>query len=148
VHRMETEDVAVAVLRFANGALGTISATTGAYPGLGTRIEIYGDKGSAVIEDDQVSALHLARDEQGEVGPYGAGKARREAAAAATPAGSAASDPAALAYRSHAEQIEDMLRAIREDGTPLVDGAAGRHPVEIILGIYESARTHREVTLA
>jgi len=31
--------------------------------------------------------------------------------------------------------------------TPLVDGYAGRRPVEIILGIYESARTQREVTL-
>jgi UDP-N-acetyl-2-amino-2-deoxyglucuronate dehydrogenase len=150
VHRMETEDAAVAVLRFANGALGTIAATTGAYPGLGARIEVYGDKGSAVIEDDQLSALRLARDEQGEVGPYGASKAQREstANASAAPAASAASDPAALAYRSHAEQIADMIRAIREDGTPLVDGEAGRRPVEIILAIYESARTHREVALS
>lgn len=150
VHRMETEDVAVAVLRFASGALGTISATTGAYPGLGTRIEIYGNKGSAVIEDDQLSALRLAHDEQGEVGPYGAGKAQREAAnrAPAGSAASAASDPAALAYRGHAEQIADMIRAIREDGTPLVDGEAGRRPVEIILAIYESARMHQEVVLS
>src|SRR5437588_4141854 len=48
-HRMETEDVAVAGLRFANGALGTIAATTGAYPGVTTRIEVFGDKGSAII---------------------------------------------------------------------------------------------------
>jgi len=40
-----------------------------------------------------------------------------------------------------------MIRAIREDGTPVVDGQAARRPVEIILGIYESARTHKEVTL-
>jgi len=39
-----------------------------------------------------------------------------------------------------------MIRAIHEDGTPLVDGYAARHPVEIILGIYQSARTHQEVT--
>src|SRR6266516_993370 len=71
VHKMETEDVAVAVLRFVNGALGTISATTGAYPGVTTRIEICGDKGSAVIEDDQLAFVHLARDEQGEIGAYG-----------------------------------------------------------------------------
>ena len=48
---------------------------------------------------------------------------------------------------SHALQIADMIRAIRENGTPLVDGYAGRQPVEIILSIYESARTHREITL-
>jgi UDP-N-acetyl-2-amino-2-deoxyglucuronate dehydrogenase len=146
VHRMETEDVAVVVLRFTNGALGTIAATTGAYPGTGTRIEIYGDKGSAVIEDDRLSYLHLARDDHEEVSPYGAGREQRASSAPAGP--SAAQNPAALAIRSHVLQIEDMIRAIRENGTPLVDGYAAKHSVEIILGIYESARTHREVTLS
>ncbi len=145
-HRMETEDVAVAVLRFANGALGTISATTGAYPGVSTRIEIYGDKGSAVIEDDRLSYLHLARDDSEEVGPYGVAPEQR---VPSSPAGSsAAQDPAALSFRSHALQIADMIRAIRENGTPLLDGYAARHSVEIILGIYESTRTHKEVTLS
>jgi UDP-N-acetyl-2-amino-2-deoxyglucuronate dehydrogenase len=150
VHRMQTEDVGVAVLRFANGALGTIAATTGAYPGTGTRIEIYGDKGSAVIEDDRLSYLHLARDESEEVSPYGAAREQRVPTAPAGPSGaqSAAQNPAALSIRSHALQIEDMIRAIRENGTPLVDGLAAKHPVEIILGIYESARTHQEVTLS
>src|SRR5438132_8988579 len=145
-HRMETEDVAVAILRFANGALGTIAATTDAYPGVSTRIEIYGDKGSAVIEDDRLSYLHLARDDQEEVGPYGVAPEQR---VPSSPAGSsAAQDPAALSFRSHALQIADMIRAIRENGTPLLDGYAARHPVEIILGIYESVRTHKEVTLS
>ncbi len=146
VHRMETEDVAVAVLRFANGALGTIAATTGAYPGTGTRIELHGDKGSAVIEDDRLSYLHLAQDDREEVGPYDAAREQHVPTAPAGP--STAQNPATLAIRSHALQIEDMIRAIRENGAPLVDGFAARHPVEIILGIYESARTHQEVTLS
>ena len=146
-HRMETEDVAVAVLRFANGALGTISATTGAYPGVSTRIEIYGDKGSAVIEDDRLSYLHLARDDHEEVGPYGVASGQH-IHSTATADMSAAQDPAALSFRSHALQIADMIRAIRENGTPLLDGYAARHSVEIILGIYESTRTHKEVTLS
>jgi len=146
VHRMETEDVAVAVLRFANGALGTIAATTGAYPGTGTRIEVYGDKGSAVIEDDRLSYLHLAQENREEVGPNGAGREQRCLTA---PTGlSPAQNPAALALRSHALQIEDMIQAVRENGTPLVDGYAAKHPVEIILGIHESAHTHQEVTLS
>jgi len=146
VHRMETEDVAVAILRFANGALGTIAATTGAYPGTGTRIELHGDKGSAVIEDDRLSYLHLAQDDREEVGPYDAAREQHVPTAPAGP--STAQNPATLAIRSHALQIEDMIRAIRENGAPLVDGFAARHPVEIILGIYESARTHQEVTLS
>ncbi len=159
-HRIETEDVAVAVLRFANGALGTISATTSAYPGVTTRIEIFGDKGSAVIEDDNLSYLHLAREDPQEIGAYGIAHDKSEsyteskkAAAAATAKRSgarintSAQNPAALSFRGHALQIADMIRAIREDGTPVVDGQAARRPVEIILGIYESARTHKEVTL-
>ncbi|HWE60717.1 MAG TPA: Gfo/Idh/MocA family oxidoreductase [Chloroflexota bacterium] len=146
-HQMETEDVAVAVLRFANGALGAITATTGAYPGVGTRIEVFGDQGSAVIENDTLGFLHLARDDR-KVGDYGIGTAERAQARQGTDLGGAtAADPRAVAVGTHAAQIADMIRAIREDGTPLVDGAAARHPVEIILAIYQSARTGREVVL-
>lgn len=150
VHRIETEDVAVAVLRFANGALGTIAATTGAYPGVTTRIEVFGDKGSAIIEDDKLAYLHLARDDREEVGAYGANmkNARESGTSKVNEGGSAAQDPAALSIQGHALQIADMIRAIREDGTPLVDGEAAKHPVEIILAIYESARTHKEVMLS
>ena len=168
-HHMETEDVAVAVLRFENGAPGTIAATTSAYPGVTTRIEIFGAKGSAVIEDDNLSYLHLAREDSQEIGAYGIAhevskraslrsaegsytESKKAAAAAAAKRSGArintsAQNPVALSFRGHALQIADMIRAIREDGTPVVDGQAARHPVEIILGIYESARTHKEVTL-
>jgi len=144
-HRMETEDVAVAVLRFTNGALGTIAATTGAYPGVTTRIEVFGDRGSAVIENDNLSYLHLARDDSEEAGAYGAAP---QASKKADGEGSTAQNPGDISYRAHALQIADMIRAIRTDGTPLVDGYAARRPVEIILGIYESARTRKEVTLS
>jgi UDP-N-acetyl-2-amino-2-deoxyglucuronate dehydrogenase len=146
-HRMQTEDVAVAVLRFANGALGTLAGTTGAYPGLGSRIEVYGDQGSAVIADDRLASLLLSTDGV-EVSPYGANAAQRAAAEvgqADTPG--AAREPAAIGIASHVAQIADMIQAIRDDRPPLVDGEAGRRPVEIILGVYESARTHQEVTL-
>jgi UDP-N-acetyl-2-amino-2-deoxyglucuronate dehydrogenase len=143
-HRMETEDVAVAVLRFANGAVGTIAATTGAYPGVTTRIEIFGDKGSAIIENDSLSYLHLAREEQEEVSDYGA----KPAAPSDSTRKSAAQNPAVLSSTSHALQIADMVRAIRENGTPLVDGYAARRPVEIILAMYTSARTRQEVMLS
>lgn len=144
VHRMETEDVAVAVLRFTNGALGAIAATTGAYPGVTTRIEIFGDKGSAVIENDSLSYLHLARDEKESVGAYGADPKERTKGKDGS---STSQNPAALSASAHALQIADMIRAIRENGKPLVDGYAARRPVEIILSIYESARTCKEVLL-
>jgi UDP-N-acetyl-2-amino-2-deoxyglucuronate dehydrogenase len=145
VHQMETEDVAVAALRFASGALGVIAATTGAYPGVTTRIEIFGNRGSAIIENDELAFLHLARDEKEAAGDYGVSTKRKPGQEPNSSGASA--NPAALMAKGHARQIADMIRAIRENGTPLVDGYAGRQPVEIILSIYESARTHREVTL-
>ncbi|MGH2498062.1 MAG: Gfo/Idh/MocA family protein [Ktedonobacteraceae bacterium] len=147
VHRMETEDVAVATLHFANGALGVIAATTGAYPGVTTRIEVFGNQGSAIIEDDELTFLHLARDDKEAAGDYGVNMNTKPKEPGQQPNSSGASaNPAAIVANSHALQIADMIRAIREDGTPLVDGYAGRQPVEIILSIYESARMHREVT--
>ena len=54
---------------------------------------------------------------------------------------------AALAAECHAEQLADMVRAIRTGGDPLVDQKEGRKAVEIILAIYRSAETGRPVTL-
>ena len=58
--RIEVEDTAVAVVRFPSVALGVLHATTAAYPGAGVRIQVHGDKGSAVIEDDRLVALTTA----------------------------------------------------------------------------------------
>lgn len=145
-HSMETEDVAVAILRFANGALGTINATTGAYPGVTTRIDVFGDKGSAVIENDRLAFLHLASQDSGDVGAYGIGPKERTAQSAQS--GGTAADPGALSSNTHALQIADLIQAIRTDGTPLLDGHGARHPVDIILAVYESQRTGREVRLS
>lgn len=145
-HNMETEDVAVAILYFVSGALGTITATTGAYPGLTGRLELFGNGGSAIIEGDELTYLHLARDEQRRTRTNGSSSKtsidRKPSHRIAS-----ASNALTLVTGSHASQIADMLRAIREDGTPLMDGYAARLPVEIILGIYESARTRAEVVL-
>jgi UDP-N-acetyl-2-amino-2-deoxyglucuronate dehydrogenase len=145
VHHMETEDVAVAILRFASGALGTIAATTGAYPGVTTRIELFGAEGTAVIENETLAYLQLACDDREEVASAGTTPGPRKQESNAN---SIAQESAARSLRSHVLQTADMIRAIREDGTPLVDGQAGRQPVEIILGIYESVRTRKEVLLS
>src|SRR5215212_8749369 len=53
-HTIEVEDCVTATLRFANGALGSITATTAAAPGFPHRVEIYGDRGGVQIEGEQV----------------------------------------------------------------------------------------------
>lgn len=140
-HAIETEDTAVASLRFASGALGSISATTAAYPGYATRIEVFGDRGSAAIENDRLAFLHTS--DTTEAGHYGLspGDVRAQSAAFAV---KSENEPA---IDTHAAQIADFIQSIHEDGAPLVDGIAGRRAVELILAIYESARTGREVTL-
>lgn len=143
VHRMETEDVAVASLRFRNGALGTLACTTGAYPGYVTRVELFGDRGSASIQNDELAYLHLARDDVEEAGAYGSSPQPVHAGNQG-----ASSNPAAVPSDTHARQIADTIRAIRTGTSPEVTGEVARHPVEVILAVYESARTGREVTLS
>jgi UDP-N-acetyl-2-amino-2-deoxyglucuronate dehydrogenase len=59
--RIETEDVAVGVVRFESGALGVLHATTAAFPGLSARLQVHGDRGSIVIENDELSFIHVTR---------------------------------------------------------------------------------------
>ncbi len=57
--RIEVEDAAVAVVRFESGALGVLHATTAAYPGLSARLQVHGDRGSIVIDNDVLTFIHV-----------------------------------------------------------------------------------------
>eukprot|EP01051_Picozoa_sp_SAG22_P015158 SAG22_NODE_1945_length_3279_cov_1.768239_4_plen_165_part_00 len=54
--RVEVEDVAVASVRFANGALGCVEASTATFPGSLKRVEVSGARGSVVLEEENVAA--------------------------------------------------------------------------------------------
>lgn len=150
--RIEVEDVAVAVLTFANGAVGTIVASTAAYPGLPVKVDVFGTGGSLSIEGDvlkmlakkggetlwgKTAAAHAVSVAQGGTASVKDEAAHREAAA----------DPGAVWGDAHREQLKDFVRAVREDGRPLIDARAARKPLEIILAVYESAKTGRPVTI-
>ncbi|MFO0907740.1 MAG: Gfo/Idh/MocA family oxidoreductase [Isosphaeraceae bacterium] len=139
--RIEVEDTAVAVLRFKNGALGVIEAATSAYPGLLKRTEIHGDRGSARIEQDDVTLW----DFQVKVPSDSAIHAAMSAGASGFKAG--ASDPRGITHLGHRDQISDFLQAIDEGRAASVDGREGRKAVEIIRAIYYSARTGAPVSL-
>ena len=111
VHRMETEDLVAAAVRFANGAYGVIDATTAAYPGSAERIDIAGTRGSA-----QLAGTALAVD-------FMDGRSERMAADA-SPGGTGA-DPMAFPHDYHLGVWRDFLDAIETRRTPRVSGADG-----------------------
>ncbi|MEM7456755.1 MAG: Gfo/Idh/MocA family oxidoreductase [Planctomycetota bacterium] len=138
--RIEVEDVATATLRFENGALGVIEATTASYPGTLKKIEIHGSEGSAAIEEEDIVLWQFkkmtARDKK--IADKFSGK---------TETGGGASDPAAIGHAAHATQFRDVVKAIRKASLPEIDGHEGRRSVEIILALYKAAETGRVVQL-
>lgn len=146
-HRIEAEDVGTATIQFVNGAVGNITCTTSAYPGLTNDFHLIGERGSIVVQDnDKVVTWRI---QQGDVAQEKAEEAQmREWYSGSRETPSA--DPAALGSAGkdgHTMHIEDMVQAIRENRDPVIPGEQARHAIEIILAIYESARTGREITL-
>ena len=138
--RIEVEDTAVACLRFASGALGVIQSTTSVYPGLPKTIAVHGDRGSVVIEQEDVLRWQFTPDNADD-------DRTRQRFAQKIGASGGSSDPAALSHVYHARQLQDFVEAIRTGRQPLIDGREGRKAVEIILAIYRSAATGQLVTL-
>ena len=138
--RIEVEDTAVAALKFANGALGTIVGTTAAYPGYLKRIEISGSKGSAVLEEEDLIRWDFAEELPSD-------KAVQEAMASRKSGGGGAADPSAINFAGHAKLFANAIAAIDGKEKLVVDGPEGCRSVEIILAIYQSAKTGQAVKL-
>ena len=109
VHRMETEDLVTAALRFAHGALGVVHATTTAYPGFPERIELIGTRGTALLEGTSLRMqLH---DEP----PF---EFKTDAGSGGTGA-----DPMAFPHDWHRCVLADFLDAIEQNRQPRVSGS-------------------------
>ena len=138
--RIAVEDVAAAALKFANGALGVIEASTAIYPGYLKRIEIHGSAGSAVMEEEDITKWDFAERQPGDA------EIEKKMSEKVSGGGGAA-DPTAIGHHGHARQFADVLQAIQQGSQPLVDGPEGRRSVEIILAIYQAAETGQTVRL-
>ena len=131
---IEVEDIAQALVRWKNGAVGTLVASTAVYPGLEERIEISGTNGTMILEKNRIILREVMGEKKREAGETG-------------DRGSGAADPQAITHEGHVQQIADFIRAILEDREPFITGEEGRKPLEIILAVYESARTGKTVKL-
>ncbi|NUR20852.1 MAG: Gfo/Idh/MocA family oxidoreductase [Gemmatimonadaceae bacterium] len=132
--RIEAEDTGIAVLKFRNGALGTIEVTMLTYPkNLEGSITILGEKGSA-----KISGTAVNRVETWQFADYDDDDKLVEAAT---------TNPPNVYGFGHEAYYRNVLKVLRGEATPDTDGRAGRKSLELILGIYESAKTGREVPL-
>jgi UDP-N-acetyl-2-amino-2-deoxyglucuronate dehydrogenase len=143
-HQIEAEDTALAIVRFASGAVGTILSSTAAFPGFPQRLEITGTEGTVIVEDGRIVRRALAADPD----PKAPESPLSPAAVDVDADRSAAADPAALEVASHAAQLADLLDAVDTGREPAVSGADGRAALQVVLAVYESSRTGRPVTLS
>jgi predicted dehydrogenase len=129
LHKIETEDTAVACLEFASGAIGTYEAATSAYPGLPRRVELTGTEGTVIVEQDRVVSVDLRT-------PSPPLPPREEVNANPSSTSAVVSD-----IRGHQRVIADFIAAVADDRSPLCDGRDGRRSVALVEAIYGSART-------
>ena len=139
--RIAVEDVALATVEFANGALGVIEASTAVYPGYLKRIEIHGDEGSAVMEEEDLVRWDFATKKPLDEAIHAQPWHTAPAAAARRPI------PRPSATRPTPGSSRTCCIPSRKGIAPGVDGLEGRRSVEIILAIYESAETGQAVKL-
>jgi len=150
--RIEVEDVAVGVVRFASGALGVLHGSTSVYPGLSARLQVHGDRGGAVIEDDRLVYFHATP--RGEEAPetFMGGRAsssnqvQRFAGPDGALPGPVSSTPGRMSD-AHEHQYRNVLAALRGEEELRVTLEENRRAVSVITGLYESVRTGRPVPL-
>jgi predicted dehydrogenase len=131
LHQMETEDMVVAAVRYANGAFGTIDATTAAYPGFPERIEIIAERGTANLAGTQLLVqLHDGR--KIEIEPDRS-------------TGGTGANPMAFPHDYHRAIIADFLDAIRTGRQPRVTGEEALKVHRLIDALVETGNAGRSV---
>lgn len=133
-HKIESEDVISAVMKYASGATGVIQASTAMWPGYTERLEIHGTKGTAIVSGDKLTTWDIDGD-SGDPAPV-----EKDVA-------SGASDPMAISLTPFERQFSDFGNAIRENRDPMSSGEEGYRALELVTSIYDSCRSGEKVRL-
>jgi predicted dehydrogenase len=136
LHAIEAEDTLVALLEFANGALGVLQATTSAYPGYPRRLELTGSEGTLIIVQDRL----LAADLRNPPVDLQCGEKADE--------NPSASSPVVSDVRGHQFVLEDFLQSIQNNTSPRCEGREGRRSLALVEAIYAACRTGERVRCA
>jgi predicted dehydrogenase len=131
-HRMEAEDLALAIVHFASGAFGTVMACTSIRPGFLPALDVYGQAGTIKLVGADVSHWTVP----GLPVPAAGGSAS-----------AAVQGPQLDSHEHHRAQLADVLSALATGRAPAVTGEDGRRAVELVDGVYRSAAGGRPVAL-
>lgn len=135
-HAMEAEDVGVAILRFANGALATVEGSTVTWPqNLEGSVSVFGDRGSVKIGGTALNRIVLWKVE---------GQLEQESELLT----SQVVDPPSVYGYSHREVIHDFVRSLQTHSPLTTPGQEARKSLELVLAIYQAANSGREVILS
>jgi predicted dehydrogenase len=158
--RIEVEDVAVATVRFASGALGLIHCTTAAYPGVSARYSVFGTHGSAVVDEDRLAYFHAAGASSALSSPSttsgtAAAEGLGDQVAALVEAGRISTEHTIIGpaekdhfLAGHIRQYADLAAAIRDRSTPAVTVDDALLSLAVVRGLYVSATLGQTVLIA
>ena len=134
LHKIESDDLLCAVLRYASGATGVLQASTALWPGYPERLEIHGTKGTAIVTGDQLTTWDVQND-SGDPAPV------------ATQAASGASDPMAISLTPFERQFIDFGEACKNSRSPACSGIDGFRALQLVRSVYDSCAERRRVQI-
>lgn len=131
---LEAEDVGLAVIKFKNGAIGTIEGTTNVYPkNLEETLYIFGENGTVKIGGTSTNNIDIW-DFADEAEEDRKNKGLKEVTSN-------------VYGNGHISLFADVIDAVKNNRRPYVDAVAGRNALEVVLSIYKSQQTGQAIRL-